>query len=65
MSNESQTITWKEPSQPNDYIWNYTITVTDYITSQEVNRTELHMNATKLTLSSWRLCRFNYSISDG
>ena len=31
--------TWEEPAEPNDYILNYTVTITDISTGTELSRT--------------------------
>ena len=52
---DNRTISWKGLPQPNDYVWKYTVTVTDFTTGQEIIRTDLPTNATELLLSTLML----------
>ena len=45
---DSLSISWERPAQPNDYTLNYTVSVTDISTDRELNRTVL--NETQLEL---------------
>ena len=39
---DSLSISWERPAQPNDYTLNYTVSVTDISTDTELNRTVLN-----------------------
>ena len=46
-------ISWEEPAEPNDYILNYTVTITDISTGTELSRTViLDMDKDKFTILS-------------
>ena len=57
MDNDMLTVLWKEPVQPNDFTWNYTIIVT-HINGSELNRAVLSMNVTQLKVSNEKLGMF-------
>ena len=44
-------VSWEEPMEPNDFTWNYTVTI-NKSTNMELNRTELNMNITNLNIST-------------
>ena len=39
---DSRSISWEKPAQPNDYTLNYTVSVTDISTDTELTRTVLN-----------------------
>ena len=41
-------IWWEETLEPNDFTWNYTVSVTDNITGTEVFSSKLPMNETQV-----------------
>ena len=47
---DSLSISWERPAQPNDYTLNYTVSVTDISTGTELNRTVLHETQLIVTL---------------
>ena len=47
---DSLSISWERPAQPNDYTLNYTVSVTDISTGTELNRTVLNETQLELTL---------------
>ena len=47
--NDSLSISWERPAQPNDYTLNYTVSVTDISSGTELSRTDL--NETQLELN--------------
>jgi hypothetical protein len=47
---DSLSISWERPAQPNDYTLNYTVSVTDISTGTELNRTVLNETQFIVTL---------------
>ena len=47
---DSLSISWKRPAQPNDYTLNYAVSVTDISTARELNRTVLNETQIIVTL---------------
>ena len=45
---ERLNISWEETLEPNDFTWNYTVSVTDNITGTEVFSSKLPMNETQI-----------------
>ena len=58
MENDILMVSWEEPIQPNDFSWNYTLTITDNITGSVHTRKVLSRNLTQLDLSSEKLGMF-------
>ena len=50
--NDSLIILWEEPVQPNDFTWNYTVTITNNTTGSQLNKTVLNMSITHLDTST-------------
>ena len=50
-------ISWEEPAQPNDYTVNYTVTITDINTYNELSRTTLDMDQLSLESQNLSKCR--------
>ena len=47
---DSLSVSWERPAQPNDYTLNYTVSVTDISTARELNRTVLNETQIIVTL---------------
>ena len=53
IENDSLIISWERPVQPNDFTWNYTITINDSTT--QLNRTVLNMSIAHFDASTDQL----------
>ena len=60
---ERLNISWEKTPEPNDFTWNYTVSVTDNITGSEVfNRNRL-MNETQVIDDKLGMCSYcSYSV---
>ena len=54
-------VSWEEPIQPNDFTWNYTLTITENTTGSDVNRMVLNMNVTHLNASTNEMGKYSLS----
>ena len=52
--NEVLVVSWEEPIEPNDFTWNYTITIS-HVSGSEIYSTTLRMNETQLNVSNEKL----------